>query len=263
MMAIGFACIGCGKELTVRDELAGKKGKCPGCGMIVSVPSNPEPVEQVVFVEVGSALEASKKWHVAWADGQTSGPHSQAEIAEWIGSGLIAAGTQLWHSGTPDWAPASSFPEIAALLHTPSPTSPSAAVATSPTAAGQHSGIGAQSQEVPCCPKCGSTSVSMDKKGFGVGKALAGGLLLGPLGLLAGGAGRKKILISCMSCGHQWTPSPHEPGTSRIVAATPQPTASQTSDIASQLEKLADLHRKGILTDEEFQAKKVELLSRL
>ena len=34
-------------------------------------------------------------------------------------------------------------------------------------------------------------------------------------------------------------------------------------DIPALIEKLAELHRKGILTDEEFQSKKAELLKRL
>ncbi|GIW81826.1 MAG: hypothetical protein KatS3mg105_3633 [Gemmatales bacterium] len=33
----------CGKVLTVKDELAGKRGKCPACGKILSIPA---PVEE-------------------------------------------------------------------------------------------------------------------------------------------------------------------------------------------------------------------------
>jgi len=35
------------------------------------------------------------------------------------------------------------------------------------------------------------------------------------------------------------------------------------SDIFQQIEKLAELHKSGVLTDEEFQNKKEELLKRL
>src|SRR5579871_5312818 len=38
-MAIKFNCSTCGQELTVKDELAGKQGKCPGCKNVVTVPS--------------------------------------------------------------------------------------------------------------------------------------------------------------------------------------------------------------------------------
>src|SRR5712692_8601903 len=30
---------GCGKHLKVRDELAGKRARCPGCGTILPIPS--------------------------------------------------------------------------------------------------------------------------------------------------------------------------------------------------------------------------------
>jgi RsiW-degrading membrane proteinase PrsW (M82 family) len=40
-MAISFVCV-CGKSLNAKDELAGKKTKCPGCGAILTIPA-PEP----------------------------------------------------------------------------------------------------------------------------------------------------------------------------------------------------------------------------
>lgn len=50
------------------------------------------------------------------------------------------------------------------------------------------------------------------------------------------------------------------------IPAPPQPVAHGTAsmdDILSKIERLADLRQKGILTDEEFAAKKSELLARL
>jgi RsiW-degrading membrane proteinase PrsW (M82 family) len=38
-MAISFVCV-CGKSLHAKDELAGKKTKCPGCGSILTVPAS-------------------------------------------------------------------------------------------------------------------------------------------------------------------------------------------------------------------------------
>src|SRR5438270_9045389 len=35
---IPFQCAGCGKNLQVKDEVAGKKVKCPGCGRLVHAP---------------------------------------------------------------------------------------------------------------------------------------------------------------------------------------------------------------------------------
>ncbi|GJE15576.1 SHOCT domain-containing protein [Methylobacterium marchantiae] len=41
------------------------------------------------------------------------------------------------------------------------------------------------------------------------------------------------------------------------------PPASPAGDVISTLERLSDLHRKGVLTESEFSAKKAELLARL
>ena len=56
----------------------------------------------------------------------------------------------------------------------------------------------------PECPKCGSSQTTYDRQKFGVGKAAAGVILTGGIGLLAGGIGRNKIIITCMNCGHHW-----------------------------------------------------------
>ena len=37
-MAIAFVCA-CGKSLHAKDELAGKKTKCPACGSILTIPA--------------------------------------------------------------------------------------------------------------------------------------------------------------------------------------------------------------------------------
>lgn len=61
-----------------------------------------------------------------------------------------------------------------------------------------------QSESSIKCPKCGSTSISADKKGFGVGKAVVGSAIAGPIGLAAGNLGAKKVRVTCLKCGHQW-----------------------------------------------------------
>lgn len=54
------------------------------------------------------------------------------------------------------------------------------------------------------CPKCTSIQITAGNKGFGLGKAAVGGLLLGPLGLLGGFMGSKKTMITCLKCGNKW-----------------------------------------------------------
>lgn len=51
------------------------------------------------------------------------------------------------------------------------------------------------------CPYCGSTQLAVNKKGFGVGKALTGAILMGGAGLLAGFIGSNKVKVTCLQCG--------------------------------------------------------------
>ena len=56
----------------------------------------------------------------------------------------------------------------------------------------------------PSCPRCNSTQITFNKKGFGLGKAVVGGALTGGIGLLAGFVGSDKVVATCVSCGHTW-----------------------------------------------------------
>ena len=54
------------------------------------------------------------------------------------------------------------------------------------------------------CPRCGSTSLSGNKKGYGIGKGIVGAAMFGPVGLVAGNLGAKKVIVTCMKCGHKF-----------------------------------------------------------
>lgn len=56
------------------------------------------------------------------------------------------------------------------------------------------------------CPRCGSTQITANKKGFSLGKALVGSAVTLPLGAVTGMIGKNKILITCLSCGKQFKP---------------------------------------------------------
>ena len=60
------------------------------------------------------------------------------------------------------------------------------------------------------CPKCGSMSFSVGQKGFGLGKAAVGTILLGPIGLAGGFLGRKNVELVCLNCNNKWKPNPNE-----------------------------------------------------
>jgi hypothetical protein len=61
-------------------------------------------------------------------------------------------------------------------------------------------------------------------------------------------------------------PPPPQPMATSMASAPPNqfgPSPAQHDEIVALIEKLAELHKKCILTDSEYEAKKAELLSRL
>ncbi|WP_431271109.1 SHOCT domain-containing protein [Dankookia sp. P2] len=60
-----------------------------------------------------------------------------------------------------------------------------------------------------------------------------------------------------------WQPEPASPWHPAPAPVRPPFPGGTESDVLATIEKLADLRARGILTDEEFSAKKAELLGRL
>lgn len=56
------------------------------------------------------------------------------------------------------------------------------------------------------CPKCNSNQITANKKGFSGGKAVAGAVLTGGIGILAGTIGSGKVVITCLACGNKFKP---------------------------------------------------------
>lgn len=56
------------------------------------------------------------------------------------------------------------------------------------------------------CPKCGSSQLVANKRGFALGRAITCGLFTWGVGLLAGFAGSNKVRITCLKCGSKWKP---------------------------------------------------------
>lgn len=63
----------------------------------------------------------------------------------------------------------------------------------------------AQNAELKC-PRCGSNQLTTNKKGFSGKKAVAGAVLTGGIGILAGTLGSNKIKITCLACGKEFKP---------------------------------------------------------
>lgn len=54
------------------------------------------------------------------------------------------------------------------------------------------------------CPKCNSISLAGEKQGFNFGKAAVGVALIGGAGLLMGGMGANKTVVTCLNCGYKF-----------------------------------------------------------
>ena len=67
--------------------------------------------------------------------------------------------------------------------------------------------INVKSEEYICCPKCHSRELYVEQKGFSGGTALAGAVLAGGIGLLAGMIGSKEIQITCLKCENKFKTS--------------------------------------------------------
>ena len=65
--------------------------------------------------------------------------------------------------------------------------------------------VGYEQEDVIRCPRCKSTQLSANKRGFSLGKAAAGGIITGGIGLLGGFIGSGKVKITCLKCGNSWT----------------------------------------------------------
>lgn len=57
---------------------------------------------------------------------------------------------------------------------------------------------------IPYCPRCLSTSLTGNKKGYGIGKGVAGAIIAGPLGLAVGMVGKNKVQCTCLKCGYKF-----------------------------------------------------------
>ena len=65
------------------------------------------------------------------------------------------------------------------------------------------------SEEIKC-PKCSSTQISMNRKGFSGKKAVAGAVVTGGIGVLAGTIGSNQMINTCMKCGFQFKPQDYD-----------------------------------------------------
>lgn len=90
-------------------------------------------------------------------------------------------------------------------------------------------------EEYLCCPKCHSNKLHSENKGFSGGKALAGVILTGGVGLLAGTIGSKNIQITCLKCGNKF----------KAGEALSSLKLQQTSSVVTKLPQGVNIHKQG------------------
>lgn len=84
------------------------------------------------------------------------------------------------------------------------------------------------------CPYCKSTQLTTSQKGFSAGKALAGGVLLGGVGLLAGTLGSGNVKITCLKCGHNFKAGDYE---KEVEKFSPKPKTEKEIESNKKLAK--------------------------
>ena len=126
-MGIRFSCSN-GHKLNVKDELAGRRGRCPECGVSVQIPQQTERTESSSFSVVidtskteknespeGRALLADPNavWYLQVPHGPQYGPATGAVVESWIKERRVSPEMLVWKEGWSNWIPAkNAFPEL-------------------------------------------------------------------------------------------------------------------------------------------------------
>ena len=137
---IEFDCEKCGKHLKTPKALAGRKSKCPHCGIICTIPglrfgspnttappppasSEPTPTQPQddaysENIDIRQCTpDSPEPDQVEWyyqLNGAQAGPISSDIIIEMLESGNLEPSTSLWREGLESWVTVDTAPEFAA-----------------------------------------------------------------------------------------------------------------------------------------------------
>jgi hypothetical protein len=147
-MGIRFACHHCGHPLNIKQELAGRVGRCPDCEQRFRIPLEDAPQSLPISATAGegtsdsvtdlawrgdtrepvtpeavpakgsattlaAALTNATQWYVRPPAGGQYGPADDELIKNWIAEYRITPSTLVWRDGWPQWKNASEvFPEL-------------------------------------------------------------------------------------------------------------------------------------------------------
>ena len=85
---------------------------------------------------------------------------------------------------------------------------------------------------------------------------------MGGMGPMGRGGARRRTRRRMTRMNASANEAAYEKGKAEGVATQEAPAESSGDDVYAQLEKLGELHKNGVLTDEEFAAKKQALLNK-
>lgn len=106
---IAFKCRspGCPGSFSVKEELAGRKTKCPKCGAALVVPT---PTAKQASAQSPSGRDnpspPSQPRFYLMQNGQQFGPFLLIQMQEWVTAGQIGPDDLVWIEGSPEWVAA-------------------------------------------------------------------------------------------------------------------------------------------------------------
>lgn len=141
-MGIRFACHHCGHPLNIKQELAGRVGRCPDCEQRFRIPLQDAPQSLPLNATGGDGTSESSaemtgqiaardpvarepiapttgatnatQWYVRPPAGGQYGPANDELIQSWIAEYRITPSTLVWRDGWAQWKNASEvFPQLA------------------------------------------------------------------------------------------------------------------------------------------------------
>lgn len=122
-MPIESSCSGCGKQLAVADEHAGKQARCPACGQIYTVPfpggdtaasQASYDAQQLPDTSAGTGAQSSatagnSQFWMQAPDGNVYGPADRDNLNRWFQEGRVGPGYSIREGEQGPWQAAELF----------------------------------------------------------------------------------------------------------------------------------------------------------
>jgi len=136
-MGIRFSCSN-GHKLNVKAELAGRKGRCPECGVSVQIPhesNTAEPKKDEPVPPISALLsDPNAVWYLQVPHGPQYGPATGAVFETWIKERRVSPNMLVWKEGWERWIEAKNvFPDLLRFFSGPLKTDLLSAANNEPT----------------------------------------------------------------------------------------------------------------------------------